>query len=61
MAAEMCEFKQFFSNSSKIFARRMGDIWAPGKNGRERKKEKKGGDEGSNGVKLPFPLASSFH
>jgi hypothetical protein len=28
--------------------------------GRE-KKEKKGGDEGSNGFKLPFPLASSFH
>jgi hypothetical protein len=28
--------------------------------GRE-KKEKKGGDEGSNGFKLSFPLASSFH
>jgi hypothetical protein len=28
--------------------------------GRE-KKEKKGGDEGLNGFKLPFPLASSFH
>jgi hypothetical protein len=28
--------------------------------GRE-KKEKKGGDEGLNGFKLPFPLASPFH
>jgi hypothetical protein len=28
--------------------------------GRE-KKEKKGGDEGLNGFKLPFPLGSSFH
>jgi hypothetical protein len=39
----------------------MGEILAPGKDGRERKERKKVGDEGSNGFKLPFPLASSFH
>jgi hypothetical protein len=51
----------FFSNSSKIFVGLMGEISAPGKNGRERKERKKGGDEGLNGFKLPFPLGSSFH
>jgi|688.fasta_scaffold331054_1 hypothetical protein len=38
----------------------MVEISPLGKNGRERK-EKKGGDEGFNGFKLPFPFASSFH
>jgi hypothetical protein len=33
----------FFSNSSKIFVGLMGEISAPGKNGRERKERKKRG------------------
>jgi hypothetical protein len=39
----------------------MGEIPAPGKNGRERKERKKEGDGGSSGFKLPFLLVSSFH
>ena len=52
----------FFQTSQTFFADRlMGEILAPGKDGRERKERKKVGDEGSNGFKLPFPLASPFH
>jgi hypothetical protein len=56
MDAEMCEFKQF-----KNFRSTDGGHLGPREEWKGEKKRKKGGDEGSNGVKLPFPLASSIH
>ena len=38
----------------------MTEIWPLCKNEKKRKKSKKGGDEGWNGLKLQFPLAFSF-
>ena len=51
----------FFLTAQKLSLDWWGRFRPQGRMEGREKKEKKGGDEGSNGFKLPFPLASSFH
>ena len=56
----ICKVIFTFSIKSQKFSLGLWGRFLPGNNARERK-EKKWEDEGSNGFKLPFLLASCFH